>query len=197
MATAERRHPVTCSRCTEPHCCNQLVAVSLLEAISVVRWCDANGLGEWIRGKRPEIESEHRELVDPKMDCNRWYLMKRPCVFLGGGSCMVYDARPYPCRTHLAVSEPEECDPEHSSQGAFVNTARFAIDALHAEADAADESGLPFMHGPMQTMLCVALEYLDRGEQAMIDWLGPMRDPMVIANAFEHLHRPPELERNL
>lgn len=196
MADAYIRHPITCGRCEDPHCCNQVVAISLLEALHIVLWCDDHGRGDWLRSKRDQLEAEHRELSSPSMDRDQWYRDKRPCFALEAGSCTIYEGRPTPCRLHLAVSDPAVCDPDHANEGAFVNTAGFALHALKIEHGAAVESGLPFLHGPMQTMLCVALEYLDRGEQAMLDWLGPLRDPEAIAKAFEHIHHTPsELEK--
>lgn len=34
---------------------------------------------------------------------------KTPCPFLSGGSCSIYEVRPFVCRTHFALDDPRFC----------------------------------------------------------------------------------------
>lgn len=200
MERARRQAPVSCDFCEQPFCCNQVVAVSLLEAIAIVDWSDKHLRGTALRGKRDELEKQHRALMDPSMDQDRWYEQKVPCAFLSmeyetGPVCEIYSGRPTPCRTHLAVSPPELCDPDQASEGAFVYTREFARRHLDEEVNLHRRAKIPFVYGPLQFVLCAAIEYVDRGEQAMLDFLGPLRSPEAMWEAFSHLyHSPKEMQ---
>jgi Fe-S-cluster containining protein len=47
------------------------------------------------------------------IDHGNYFDKKIPCVFLKNELCSVYEARPFTCRTHLVVSPPERCSPDH------------------------------------------------------------------------------------
>lgn len=119
---------VTCSEgCAHARggCCRMVVCIDTIEAEYIVE-----RYPEVVQRALPELLRQHdvlgRELplrdvealfgddLDRKEEiCSHLFALDLVCPFLGADNrCQVYDARPIACRTHLALSSPEQCSVE-------------------------------------------------------------------------------------
>lgn len=93
----------TCTKgCHE--CCRQAVAITSVEAISLVDYAKRNSI---------QIDSE-RLKRQVKFDDSNWHTLPkedRDCPFLSKeGLCQVYEIRPLTCRKYYVVSDPDKCN---------------------------------------------------------------------------------------
>ncbi len=133
--------PVTCEKgCS--HCCYQMITATPAEGIGAVQYLAEQGRLREIDMDR--LRDDVNMLFEDGMNMDKWWRLRRPCTFLADdGTCKVYPARPYPCRTHLVVSDPFQCSPENTQKGLtlVVDTRQvdhYAMDALGGACDAFD-----------------------------------------------------------
>lgn len=113
FATAVEKlgEPVSCRKhCT--HCCHQVAVMSLFEALGIVAYLAEINRLFWIDNAWELMREQTRMLSDPKMDREKWYLLRQPCMFLGSEDlCLIYPVRPQACRTHVSLDDPDNCKP--------------------------------------------------------------------------------------
>lgn len=92
------------------HCCYHPITVSLLEAVTLYRWLQENGIWNSVRTKMQEMADQTRGL-----SFEVWMLSLIPCPLLQDGVCRAYEARPFACRVTYAVGDPHYCHPHRLS----------------------------------------------------------------------------------
>lgn len=94
------------------HCCRLPASATLPEAILLAeKLMEAT---DWsVRRGEMAREITHQlrllEAVDYAHNHGAFFKLQVPCVFLKDNRCSVYSIRPVVCRTHFAVSPPENC----------------------------------------------------------------------------------------
>lgn len=113
---ARESHEVSCQVACAA-CCTHLVPTTLPEATAALSAAMAQH-PKLMMARQQKVKDDHNKLANlvKKHDGDAaeiekaWKRQKVPCVFLGAGKrCLVYGSRPVACRTHLVVSEPDEC----------------------------------------------------------------------------------------
>ena len=96
----------SCSTCMEAtkHCCRMYVVTTLLDAIPIAERVLAMDNTDTLLA-RLAVHAEQMKTHD----CNSWFDLQLPCVFLADERCSIYDVRPQPCATYLAWSDPRCC----------------------------------------------------------------------------------------
>lgn len=111
VLSAEKGKPVTCKGVGCCHCCYEQVYCSSKEVAYIL-----DGLNIVQRVALSQYVQRAVELIKPfglfdkdMPPVLEWLKMKLACPFLEEGKCMVYERRPYACRIHLAVNDPDWC----------------------------------------------------------------------------------------
>ena len=98
----------TCKRgCA--HCCSMLATIHVMEGLLLAR--EALKLPSW---RRIAMKARSASIAGRGIyDTAEYFAKGIECPLLDPESkdCMVYEARPGPCRQHFAASPPEMCDP--------------------------------------------------------------------------------------
>lgn len=144
-------------------CCYNVVSLSLLEAAVILR--DPVG--------KAALETHREKVVEqanlfyarrPETRLEPWRRRRVPCVFLGAcNRCLVYDRRPFNCRTHLAA---KPCEPEQEGNY-YIDPEAVTNLSLVLNDGAAEEIGLPFTIAPMPVALLMAEAMLAGGVDAL------------------------------
>ena len=114
------------------HCCYNLAAVSLEEAIPIAEYILTSDV--W-KPELPKIRTELARQVTildgiggvqagraMNETARKWLDKAIPCVFLKkNGDCGVYKVRPVVCRTYYVVSPPADCSPEKETTVSVLN----------------------------------------------------------------------------
>jgi Fe-S-cluster containining protein len=175
----EQSTTVSCSKgCA--YCCDQMVSASLVEVEYIVARYPA--LVQKAVAELRQQEARMVELgvhlmreagVQRQIFLDRWYKQRIPCVFLDRETkeCRVYEARPYACRSHFAITQPAEvCDsrPDPDVPGGYdnrpmmttIDTQQIAeshptqlLSQLYIERHGRER----FILGPLQTILLYAV----------------------------------------
>jgi Fe-S-cluster containining protein len=96
---AELRTRASCSPSCN-HCCYPLLRYSVAEAILLLQAYPLE----------PRMIDEYRErLTSTQNDPEVWLRRKYPCPFLRDDACQVYAVRPWICRSHFVVGDPQAC----------------------------------------------------------------------------------------
>lgn len=106
-------------------CCDQVITGTLIEAEYIVARYPALAHAAAPELRRQEARMSELGLADmglglqgPEAErrqhfLDRWYAQRVPCAFLDPATkeCRIYDARPYACRAHFAITQPASiCD---------------------------------------------------------------------------------------
>lgn len=82
-----------------------------------------------------------------------WAKRKEPCPFLGDdGRCVVYERRPFNCRTHIAI---KSCEPGQDGN-LYVDTSEVTQVSYRLAAICSEASGIPMVIAPMPVALLMA-----------------------------------------
>jgi Fe-S-cluster containining protein len=85
-----------CDKCKTALCCRQLVRAAPWEGAEIANFLRKRGRID------PFLRSEFGE-AQLASDLQSWWGKQRPCVFLRGHRCSIYEVRPVACREILAV----------------------------------------------------------------------------------------------
>lgn len=159
---------VSCSSCTHasPGCCSQKVMITFHEALPIARYLRRLGLDT------PELRDRLLELGNAMEGTDRvqWFDSRRPCVFLVGGRCSIYDVRPVACRTYFVKTPHENCQPGAADNGvAFANMSEAIAQSMGRarvihQAMGLRETNKRILIGAMPRLLLIALEAWDRSD---------------------------------
>jgi Fe-S-cluster containining protein len=112
--SSRQGRPVTCRAgcsacCSEPLWATRLEALYLLESLTPVqRQAVTDRTRSWLAGARA---AGLLAIPYEKLTTHQWLPARLACPFLEGNLCLAYTQRPAGCRTHLAVTPPEYCQP--------------------------------------------------------------------------------------
>lgn len=166
-------------------CCHLVVTVSLLEAVIILR----NEMG------RAAYEVRQHEIIDtanlflardPSTRLSAWKKRGERCVFLGDcDRCVVYEDRPFNCRTHLAA---RPCEPGQDGNY-FVDPVEATHLGLILNAAGAQNVGIPFAVAPLHFALLIADALLKADVQTVEKaYAGtPFLDPMKSALYWSYI----------
>lgn len=142
--------PVCKPGCTD--CCEALVTVSLLEAVVILR--NDAGRAAFERNQERILETSNLLLArDPSMRLGPWKERRERCIFLGDcDRCLVYEDRPFNCRTHLAA---KPCEPNQDGNF-YVDPIEATRVSLILNQMASEGSGIPLAIAPLPFALIVA-----------------------------------------
>lgn len=88
------------------HCCRQAVALTAIEAATIVQFATEKqiAIDEEKLKKQIDWSTDEQWAEQPEQD--------RTCIFLndGTGDCSIYPARPLACRKYFATSDPQNCN---------------------------------------------------------------------------------------
>ncbi len=87
------------------YCCYQVVWMTILEALYILRELDDSWLGEHREWMEDGMQQWFVEETTPA----QWLQKQRPCPFLKKHKCSIYEIRPNECALYLVVSPPEDC----------------------------------------------------------------------------------------
>lgn len=163
------------------HCCHQLVTVTMPEAIDlylaamenrflvsrVSQWCDAQALA-----------------IGRGMTSRQWFKTGQRCVFLtDANDCAVYERRPFPCRTLVALDTADNCRPEATDPTVKRADHRPAFRHVYIHtARAAEEAGLPVGMIPLPIAMQWAAVLWNEGRDALRRYLDRAGIP-----AYDHV----------
>ena len=109
-AEARRLGRITCETgCAS--CCHYPIEISLFEAVPIYQFLIARG--RWTPAFQSKLE-EHAKSVS-LLSSTIWLLSRIPCPLLEKNRCLVYESRPFACRTLLSLGDPHYCDPHRFS----------------------------------------------------------------------------------
>jgi Fe-S-cluster containining protein len=145
---------------------------SIPEGLAIVEHCSKDQfLWRHLELKMPELRRQLDILADTAMTREDYFNRQIPCIFLSNNRCMIYEARPTSCRTHVSVDDPEKCSVEADSKVdiAFLDL-RFLDDGVAREAmRLMKQKKLPMAYGPLQSVLVLATAYYRFGESYLKD----------------------------
>ena len=109
----------SCTRCTEPACCTQVLFAFVAEVIPLAHHLRKTGKDTPDLRKRLASAAANLEgtAQSPSLDS------KTPCVFLEEKRCSIYPLRPARCRSYFVFSEPKLCQPPSGRKVEFANYA--------------------------------------------------------------------------
>lgn len=118
-ASEAKGKPISCKKGCY-YCCYEQVLAQGIEALITTAWINnqtthfrrkiIKNLKKW----QQKMESSKLNL-DIKMpqevylEADKYWKSNIPCPFLFHNSCLIYQVRPFACRTMLAASPPENC----------------------------------------------------------------------------------------
>jgi Fe-S-cluster containining protein len=160
---AEPRRRIGCRDCAVPACCRVMLYAPLCDALPAARRLRRDGRDT------PEMRARLREVGDAMEanDQDSWFEAQRPCVFLDGPKCSIYQQRPVECRRMLVASPAEWCLPPRRNI-VFVNT----IELLEASLTnghqlhgllGLKETPRRLLYGAFPRLVLIALEATDPG----------------------------------
>lgn len=186
-ATADR---VTCRRgCA--HCCYKFVDGGLAEG-ALIALHVRETMPERERAIRAGLAAQIKtlEALGSREHEARYFDAHHACVFLDQATqdCSIYSVRPASCRQHLAVSDPALCSPALNPEGvvSFID-ARAVSHAFYKQLCQETLSEIPFVAGPLQSVVLIGFELLDRAPRDFERWLRT--SPLVYVNPQGQLGR--------
>ena len=169
-------HGPSCSSCTQPGCCSQLVVVSLAEALPMARGLVRAGAdGAACRKRLAEGGREQN-----KLGREAWWKEGRPCQLLRNGQCLLYDLRPVACRMYHAWSPVSMCQPPSVGKVQTVDGVGAVRALIQLNRELTQELGLNSevaYFANLPAMLGVALEVLDRDTEDGVRFLWESKFP--------------------
>lgn len=122
MVEAYQKYDVQCKKgCSA--CCKQTVAISVLEALSILEpiVSDNYRLDRFLKGRYEVIKKQAKLCLSGKITGAEWFAQSIPCAFLKDDLCSIYERRPSVCRTHAVVTPSEDCSPPRMKSIAKLN----------------------------------------------------------------------------
>ena len=166
----------SCTACTQPGCCSQLVVVSLAEALPMARGLVRAGAdGAAMRRRLVAVGDEQ-----DRLGREAWWRARRSCPLLRGGRCSMYELRPVACRAYHAWSPPSMCQPPSIEKVQTVDAVGATRALLQLSRELTRELGLNAemaYFANLPSMLSVALEVLDRSTEDGVRLLWEHRFP--------------------
>lgn len=107
----------TCGRCTKPWCCYQTGIATFMDGLIAARTLKKEGRDT--KDLRAALENAGEKMMASKN--SDYFQQCRPCVFLENDRCSIYEHRPFTCRVHLMLQEPEKCSPCYKEDTAYVD----------------------------------------------------------------------------
>jgi len=142
-------------------CCDNVLTVSLVETVVMLR----NPIGQAVF---QAAENHISELADlflkrlPETRLKPWRERRKHCVFLSADNrCLVYEDRPFNCRTHIAV---EPCDPLKDGN-LYARTDEINQASMEVLAAAEKYTQIPMAMAPLPVALIIADAYLRKGKE--------------------------------
>lgn len=175
--------PVCKPGCTD--CCEAVVTVSILEAVIILR----NDMGRAVFDSHREQITETANLFlarDPVTRLGPWKERSERCVFLGNcDACVIYEDRPFNCRTHLAA---KPCAPGQDGNY-FVDPIQATHLGMILNSQGAENVQIPFAFAPLSFALIVADGILQAGAEAVQKaYAGsPFLDPVGSAAFWSYI----------
>jgi len=152
-----RRLRVACNDCRTPWCCNQRVAVELVEALVIYRYAATHEP----RALKDAIERGRALHERPPLDDAAFFRLKTACPLLDRGRCTVFAVRPHRCRTHYMAGNPQKCRNELAPSETYeMSPDRALLAELRAVADEVRFALL--LDGAKTTELAETLYLIDR-----------------------------------
>jgi Fe-S-cluster containining protein len=141
------------------YCCRNLTTMTLIEAMVILR----SPVG------RAAFESKVKHVVelaskfirrDPDTTLAKWRKRNERCIFLGACErCVVYDVRPFNCRTHIAAKPCEE----DQAGNLYIDPADGVMLSMVACQEAERIAGVPFVMAPAPVALLLAADIMRNG----------------------------------
>lgn len=159
------------------HCCYNLAAVSILEAIPIAEYLLTSDV--W-KPRLKEIRTElalQAAIIDElggvgSLAAITWLDRKIPCVFLKkNGECGVYKIRPAVCRTYFVVSPPEDCSSDKNGNQVGVVNVQQAMMSFWSQTLTREMGAVPPAMDSLQHSVIYALELLERGKEGFHEWM--------------------------
>lgn len=158
----EVRKAASCTKgCTA--CCNNLIYVSLPEAVAMVE----TQMGNPSR-LAALVKSCYEQLPKLVPDRKAYFAKQVPCVFLApDGACGIYESRPVPCRNYFVVSPAEDCTwTGTEKQVQVVDVGALDVAMLEESARAVRQRTLPILLAPIPVAVLWAVRLLSEGEDS-------------------------------
>lgn len=154
---------ITCQKGCN-HCCYFPVAVTPLEGITMYRWLHERGL--WKRAFKAKLQETHERVWG--LSASVWLLGLIPCALLQeDGSCGIYEARPFACRTTFSVSAPEFCHPHRFAEFMGIIPRKEVAEAMDAAEDRLMKSAkIPALRLPLATAILLGERVCTEDESA-------------------------------
>lgn len=111
---AELGSPTRCTRGCDG-CCYNWVDALPEEARAILDAVRERG-GEEAVAALLAAAKEHVAAARKVASGEAWFRLRRPCLFLQGGACSIYEHRPFTCRAYHVVSDPADCSPDRPGQ---------------------------------------------------------------------------------
>ncbi len=152
-----RRLRVACNDCETPWCCNQRVAVELVEALVIYRHAAEHAP----RALQAALERGEALHARPPLDDAAFFRKKMQCPFLDRGRCTIFAVRPHRCRTHYMAGNPQKCRNElQPSETYEMSPDRALLREIEQAAD--DVRFALLLDGAKTTELAETLYLIDR-----------------------------------
>jgi len=167
------------------YCCRNLVTMTLIEAMVILR----NPVG------RAAFEAkvfQVGELAfkffrrDADTTLAKWRARNERCLFLGECErCVVYDVRPFNCRTHIAAKPCEE----NQAGNLYIDPQQGTTLSLVLCQKAEQITGVPMAIAPMPVALLLAAEIMRNGLE-YVKWRyerTPFMDSLMAAEYWAYI----------
>jgi Fe-S-cluster containining protein len=165
------------------YCCRNLMTMSLIEAMVILR----NPVGHAVFEAKVRRVSElaakfvHR---DPDTTLAKWKARDERCIFLGECErCLIYDDRPFNCRTHIAA---KPCEKDQAGN-LYIDPSDGTLLSMIALQEAEKIAGVPMVMSPAPVALMLAADIMRNGLEevqrrfAETPFLDPVRSLMFWA----------------
>jgi Fe-S-cluster containining protein len=166
-------------------CCRNVTTMSLLEAAVILN----SEAGRAIFDQKLSRIVDLSDLFirrDPSTRLLPWRERNEECVFLGFDErCLIYDVRPFSCRTHLAAK------PCTAGTGAnlYIDHLPGVIAAMRLLDVGEERTGIPSALAPVPVALLLAADIMRHGMDDAMSRLGgtPFLDPLESATFWSYI----------
>jgi len=172
---------ISCSSCSEPWCCYQIVAAGLFEGAIIADHLLKTGQEElFVKAAQQGTEQLEQypdgyRVDDPEANSQAseaWFNRREPCAFLAEGRCAIYQQRPIACSCYWAITPPEQCAPPSGKEVAVVNYSPamawgIQIDTAFARAVGLDDGQVMVAQVPLGYAVRLGFRLLTEGPEAL------------------------------